>query len=43
MIGGVVPVLYLIGGEKFIILSFLMSSLISYLLYKFNFNNLIKK
>ena len=40
MIGLIVPLLYFIGGQKLIILSFFISSIISYLIYKFSFKNL---
>ena len=36
MIGLIVPLLYFIGGKKLIILSFFISSIISYLIYKFS-------
>ena len=39
----IVPILYLLGGDKLIIVSFLISSITSYVVYITTYNNIIKK
>ena len=38
-----VPLLYIVGGQKLLIISFLVASIISYTIYKLCKNLLIKK
>ena len=38
----VVPILYLLGGDKLIIISFLVSSIIAHIVYKFTYDKFLK-
>ena len=38
----VVPILYLLGGDKLIIIAFLVSSIIAHIVYKFTYDKFLK-